>query len=122
MIAQLWRGSTRAADRHAFASLVQARIRAVLAGSEACRGAYVLQREVRQDEVETLVLTLHAGAPFASDGEQAFSPVALSEAEKRLLVTHEGSAARYAVLTNPGRTLLYADLARRFPLRIMAPR
>lgn len=122
MIAQLWRGSTRAADRHVFASLVQARVQAVLAGSEGCRGAYVLQREVQQDQVETLVLMLHAGAPFASDRDQELGPVILSAAGKRLLVAHEESAARYAVLNDPGRTLLYADLARRFPLRMMAPR
>lgn len=122
MIAQLWRGSTRAADRHVFASLVQARVQAALAGSEGSRGAYVLQRQVRQDEVETLVLMLHADARFVPDGGQEPGPVALSETEKRLLLAQEASAARYAVLTDPGRTLLYADLARRFPLRMMVPR
>jgi len=122
LMAQLWRGSTRVADRHVFASLVQAKIQAALSRSEACKGAYVLQRQVRQGEVETLVLMLHEGASVAGGGGREPDLVVMSEAEKRLLIACDGSATRYDVLTDSRRALSYADLLRRFPLRMMAPR
>lgn len=94
MMAQLWRGSTRVADRHVFASLVQARIQATLSGPEACKGAYVLQRQVRQGEIETLVLMLYEGARVAAGGQEP-DMVVIPEAEKHLLIACDGGISRY---------------------------
>jgi len=121
-LAQLWRGTARAGDRDVLAGVLQARIQTALAATEGCRGAYVLQRPIERGEVETLVLTLYEGVGLGSGGTCGAGLPALSDAEKRLLITADGCAVCYEVLADPGRMRLYADLSRRFPLRMMVPR
>ena len=120
MIAKIWRGLTRAGDRHDFMSLLQARVQAQLATSRACLGAYVLQREIAGSQAESLVLTLHDEAAHATACERD-SP-AISENEARLLLGYDPTAASYEVMIDPQRAVLYAELRRRFPLRFAAPR
>lgn len=123
MIAQMWCGRTRADDRHDFAILLQARIQAELAASKACRGAYVLQRQIAGGEAESLVLTLYDhGSLVSSPREDNALPSSLSEKEARLLLGRDPTSTRYDVIVEPRRALLYAALRGRFPLRIAAPR
>ncbi|HEY7889643.1 MAG TPA: hypothetical protein VIC29_15590 [Steroidobacteraceae bacterium] len=114
MIAQIWRGRTRAEDRHDFTRLLQERMRTEAAISQACRGAYVLQRELEEGEAESLVLTLYdQGAPV---------PPSQPAEEAALLVSCDLTPTQYEVVADPRRGLLYASLRRRFPLRIATPR
>lgn len=122
MIAQIWRGRTRADDRHDFTDLLQARIQAEVAGSSACRGAYVLQRQIEGGQAESLVLTLYDPTSLGSKREQTPQPSAPSDKEVRLLLGCDLTSARYDVIIDPQRALLYAELRRRFPLRFAAPR
>jgi hypothetical protein len=122
MIAQIWRGRTRADDSHDFTSLLQARLQAELAMSRACQGGYLLQRQTEDGQAESLVLTLYDhGSAGAERGAGPGLPH-LSEKEARLLLGGDPIAARYQVILDPPRALLYAELRRRFPLRIAAPR
>ena len=123
MIAQIWRGRTRDDDRNDFTNLLQARIQAEVASSSACRGAYVLQRQIEGGQAESLVLTLYD--PTSRGGcarEQTPQPSLPSDKEARLLIGCDLTAVRYDVIIDPQRALLYAELRRRFPLRFAAPR
>ncbi|MHB8812377.1 MAG: hypothetical protein ACYDAE_03850 [Steroidobacteraceae bacterium] len=121
MIAQIWRGLTRADDRHDFTSLLQARMQAELAASRACLGAYVLQRQMESSEVESLVMTLYDHGSRVSSGHAGNPhPPPVSAKEARLLLGADATAARYEVIIDPQRALLYAELRRRFPLRFAA--
>lgn len=123
MIAQIWRGRTRADDRNDFTNLLQARIQAEVASSSACRGAYVLQRQVEGDQAESLVLTLYDPASHGgSVREQTPRSLLPSDKEARLLLGCDPTPARYDVIVDPQRALLYAELCRRFPLRFAGPR
>jgi|SRR5215469_6357596 len=123
MIAQIWRGLTRADDRHDFTSLLQSRMQAELASSNDCCGAYVLQRPIASSQVESLVLTLYDHGSLGSARRAAQNDVLpVSAQEARLLLGGDLTPARYEVIIDPQRALLYAELARRFPLRFAAPR
>jgi hypothetical protein len=123
MIAQIWRGRTRADDRNDFTSLLQARIQAELASSRVCQGAYVLQRQIEDGQLESLVLTLYNTGPLGTSGrEQSLQASAPSAEEARLLLGCDPTSARYEVIVDPPRALLYAELRRRFPMRFAAPR
>jgi len=123
MIAQIWRGRTRADDRSDFTSLLQARIQAELAGSRVCQGAYLLQRHIEEGQVESLILTLYDRGPLGcGGGEENLQPLPPSDEEARLLLGRDLTSARYDVIVDPPRALLYAELRRRFPLRFAAPR
>lgn len=123
MIAQMWCARTRADDRHDFAILLQARIQAELVSSKACRGAYVLQRQIGGGEAESLVLTLYDHRSLVgSPCDENALPSSLSEKEARLLLGRDPTSTRYEVMIEPHCALLYAALRRRFPLRIAAPR
>lgn len=123
MIAQIWRGRTRVDDSHEFTRLLQARIQAEIATAKACQGAYVLQRQIEGGQAESLVLTLydHRSGLISRPDESLAAPP-LSEQETRLLVGCDPTPARYDVITDPRRARLYAELRRRFPLRIAAVR
>ncbi len=123
MIAQIWRGRTRADDRNDFTNLLQARIQAEVASSSACRGAYVLQRQIEGGQAESLVLTLYDSASLGgATREQVPQPSPPSDGEARLLLGCDLTSARYEVIIDPERALLYAELRRRFPLRFAGPR
>ena len=123
MIAQIWRGRTRDDDRNDFTNLLQARIQAEVASSSACRGAYVLQRQIEGGQVESLVLTLYdPRSPGGSTREQTPHSLPPSDKEARLLIGCDLTSARYEVIIDPERALLYAELRRRFPLRFAGPR
>jgi hypothetical protein len=118
MIARRWRGCTRAEDRHDFTNVLQARTQAELKVSDACRGAYVLQRHTEDGRSESLVLTLYdPAARGASVPPADFDPPLLSQKESRLLLTCDQASVRYDVIIDPHRERLYAELRRRFPLR-----
>jgi hypothetical protein len=114
MIAHIWRGRTRAGDLTDFTSLLEARVQAQLAASNACRGAYVLQRPIENSQVESLVLTLY--------DPRAPAPAVVSDTEARFLLGSDPVSARYDVVIDPRRAQLYAELRRRFPLRFAALR
>ncbi|HXS21270.1 MAG TPA: hypothetical protein VN735_08545 [Steroidobacteraceae bacterium] len=123
MIAQIWRGRTRDDDRNDFTNLLQARIQAEVASSSACRGAYVLQRQIEGGQAESLVLTLYDPTSLGgSKHEQTPQPSPPSDKEARLLLGCDLTSARYDVIIDPQRALLYAELRRRFPLRFAGPR
>lgn len=123
MIAHIWRGRTRAEDRHDFTSLLRAQMQAGLASSNACRGAYVLQRQIESGQVESLVLTLYDQRSLGSAGRgESFALPLISDREARFLVGSDPVPERYEVIIDPRRALLYADLRRRFPSRIVALR
>lgn len=124
MIAQIWRGLTRADDRHDFTSLLQARMQAELAASNECLGAYVLQRQMESSQVESLVLTLYDREPLVNAGrsDKPDPPPLVSAKEARLLLGGDPAPAQYEVIIDPQRALLYAELRRRFPLRFAAVR
>ena len=123
MIAQIWRGRTRAGDLDDFTRLLEERALKELEASRACHGTYVLQRPIEMSQVESLVLTLY-DRPSRSDGGQgaALSSPPISEREARLLLGCDSAPARYEVIIDPRRARLYADLRRRFPLRLAALR
>lgn len=106
MIAEIWSGRTRSEHRDTVTRQLQATIEAKIKSAAGCRGAYLLQRQIDADQVETLILTLY------EPGRGSESP-----REDR-----DGTVTCYEVITDPPRTLLYAELSRRFPLRSMAPR
>lgn len=113
MIAQIWRGRTRADDLTDFTRLLEERVQTELAAAT-CRGAYLLQRPIESSQVESLVLTLYERpsptAPLVSDKEASF------------LLGSDPAPARYDVVIDPRRAQLYAELRRRFPLRFAALR
>lgn len=121
LIAQIWRGATRAADREICVASLLARIHAALEDSTTCKGAYLLTRLTEEADVELMVLTLFGGAAEAAchDGETLYRAAVF---EKPPPLTCGNSVAVYEVSAEPGRTLSYANLRRRFPLRLMAPR
>lgn len=121
MIAQIWRGVTRATDREACVAQLLAAIHAALVDSTTCKGAYLLARPTDGADVELMVLSLFRGAGLiSSDGDAALWGAAVFN--EPLPLVHDGSIAVYEVLTEPHRTLSRASLQRRFPLRLMAPR
>lgn len=114
MIAQIWRGRTRAGDLDDFTRLLEERALKELEASRACHGTYVLQRPIEMSQVESLVLTLY-------DRPSPPAPL-LSNKEARFLLGSDPAPALYEVIIDPRRARLYADLRRRFPLRIAALR
>jgi hypothetical protein len=94
-----------------------------LASSNACRGGYVLQRQIEGSEVESLVLTLYDPRLLGGSGRgEGFALPLISENEARFLVGCDPTPAQYEVIVDPRRGLLHAELRRRFPLRIAALR
>jgi hypothetical protein len=121
MIAQIWRGVTRAADRETCVAQVLAGIHAALADATTCKGTYLFTRPSNEADVELIVLTLFEAATVTSchEGEALFRAEAFG---RPLPLAFDRRIAIYEVLTEPGRTSSYANLRRRFPLRLMAPR
>lgn len=121
LIAQIWRGVTRATDREACVESLLARIHTAVEDSTTCKGAYLLTRLTEEADVELMALTLFGGAAEAAcrDGETLYRAAVF---DRPLPLTCDSSVAVYEVLAEPGRTLSYANLRRRFPLRLMAPR
>lgn len=120
-IAQVWRGVTRAADREACVAQLLARVHTALADSTTCKGAYLLTRLTEEADAELMVLTLFGGAAAAAchDDEALYRAAAF---DRPLPLVFDRSVTVYKVLTEPRRTLSYANLRRRFPPRLMAPR
>lgn len=114
MIAQIWRGRTRADDLTDFTRLLEARVQSELAASSACRGAFVLQRSIENSQVESLVMTLY--------DPRAPAPPVVSDRETCFLLGSDPVSPRYEVIIDPRRAQLYAELRRRFPLRFAALR
>lgn len=121
LIAQIWRGVTRSADREACVASLLARIHAALEDSRTCKGAYLLTRVTDDADVELIVLTLFGGAAAAAchDGAALYRAAVF---DRPLPFASDAGVTVYEVSAEPGRTLSYANLARRFPLRLMAPR
>jgi hypothetical protein len=121
MIAQLWRGVTRPSDREACVAQLLAGVHTALVDSATCKGSYLLTRNTDDANVELVVLTLFAGTAVTSchDDEAFYRAAAFDGA---LPLVFDRSVAVYEVATEPRRTLSYANLRRRFPLRLMAPR
>ncbi|HEY1890159.1 MAG TPA: hypothetical protein VGG63_07125 [Steroidobacteraceae bacterium] len=113
MIAQIWRGRTRADDLTEFTRLLEERVQTQMAAA-ICLGAYVLQRPLESSQAESLVLTLY-------DRPSPSAPP-ISDKEARFLLSCDPAPAGYEVVIDPRRARLYADLRRRFPLRIAALR
>lgn len=83
----------------------------------------MLQRQIEDGQLESLVLTLYNSGPLGISGrEQSLQPSAPSAEEARLLIGCDPTSARYEVIVDPPRALLYAELRRRFPMRFAAPR
>lgn len=121
LIAQMWRGVTRATDREACVAQLFAAIHAAVVDCTTCKGAYLLARPTDGADVELMVLSLFRGAGLISSHEGA----ALYRAavfDRPLPLVLDGNVAVYEVLTEPHRTLSHANLQGRFPLRLMAPR
>lgn len=121
MIAQIWRAVTRAAEREACVAQLLAGIHTALVDSRTCKGAYLLTRPTGDADIELVVLTLFDGTSATACHED----VALYRAavfDRPLPCACNRSVAVYEVLTEPRRTLSYANLRRRFPLRLMGPR
>lgn len=114
MIAEIWSGRTSAEHRDSVTTALQAQIQAKMKSTSACRGAYVLQRQLDDGQYEILLLTLYEPQRGATGGAQHCQPPSLSGFGDTLTC--------YEVITDPARTLLYAELSRRFPPRMMAPR
>lgn len=114
MIAQIWRGRTRAEDLTDFTALLERRVQAELAASSGCRGAYVLQRPIGNRQVESLILTLYE--------RLVPSLPVVSDKEARILLDSDPVSPRYEVIIDPRRAQLYGELRRRFPLRFAALR
>jgi hypothetical protein len=121
LIAQIWRGVTRATDRDACVAQLLAAIHTALVDCTLCKGAYVLSRPTDGTDVELMVLSLFRGAGRISshDGAALYRAAVFA---RPLPLALDGSVAIYEVLTEPHRTLSHANLRRRFPLRLMAPR
>lgn len=81
----------------------------------------MLTRSLGDDDVELTVLTLFGGAAVATCREDE-ARYRVAAFEKPLPRIFDSSVAIYEVLTEPRRTLSYANLRRRFPLRLMTPR
>lgn len=112
---------TRAADREACTAQLLAAIHTALVGGTTCKGAYLLTRPTDGADVEIVALTLFAGAAVtACHADEALYRAAVFDRPLPLLF--DSSVAVYEVSTEPRRTLSYANLRRRFPLRLMAPR
>lgn len=115
MIAEIWSGRTSAERRDAVTKQLQAKIQAKMQSTSACRGAYVLQRQLDGGQYEILLLTLYEPQRGATrDGTAHRDAPPLTDFGDTLTC--------YEVITDPARTLLYAELSRRFPPRMMAPR
>lgn len=121
MIAQIWRGVTRAAEREGRVAQLLAGIHAALADCTTCKGAYLLARPTGSDDVELTILTLFGGAAAAAchDDEALYRAAVFANP---LPLIFDSSVAVYEVLTEPRRMLSYASLRRRFPLRFMTLR
>ena len=121
LIAQIWSGVAPAADREACVAQLLAAIQAALVDSATCRGAYLLARPTDGADVELTVMSLFRGAGRISshDGAALYRAAVFDGPLPPVL---ERSVAVYEVLTEPHRTLCHANLQRRFPLRLMAPR
>lgn len=112
---------TRAADREVCAARLLAAIHTALADCRTCRGAYLLSGRADDTHSELMVLTLFAGMPVtACHEDQALYRAAVFDQPPPC--AFNSSIALYEVLTEPRRTLSYANLRRRFPLRLMGPR
>lgn len=121
LIAQIWRGVTQATDREGCVAQLLAAMHAALVDSTTCKGAYLLAGPTDGADVELMVLSLFRGAGRLSSHDGAALYRAAVFDGPRPLVPN-GTIAVYDVLTEPHRTLSHADLRRRFPLRLMAPR
>lgn len=121
MIAQIWRGVTRAADREACVAQLLAGIHTALVDCTTCKGVYLLTRSTDDADVELMVLTLFEGAAVAAHHHDEALYRATVFDRPRSCVS-DGRVAVYEVSTAPSRALSYANLRRRFPLRLMAPR
>lgn len=96
-------------------------IHTALVDSRTCKGAYLLTRPAADADIELMVLTLFEGIAVTTCHEdEALYRAAVFD--KPLPCASNGSVALYEVLTEPRRTLSYANLRRRFPLRLMGPR
>jgi hypothetical protein len=121
LIAQIWRGVTRAAEREACVAQLLAAIHTALVDSRTCKGTYLLTRPTDDAGIELMVLTLFEGRAVAACHEdEALYRAAVFDGP--LPCAFNKSVAVYEVLTEPRRTLAYANLRRRFPLRLMGPR
>jgi hypothetical protein len=121
LIAQIWRGAVPATDRDACAAQLLAAIQAALVDCATCKGAYLLARPTDGADVELVVLSLFRGAGrISSHDGAALYRTAVFDGQLPLVL--DRSMAVYEVLTEPHRTLSHANLRRRFPLRLMAPR
>jgi|SRR5690348_8356493 len=121
LIAQIWHGVTPAADREACVARLLAGIQAALVDCATCKGAYLLARPTDGGDVELVVLSLFRGAGrISSHDGAALYQTAVFDGQLPLVL--DRSIAVYEVLTEPHRTLSHANLQRRFPLRLMAPR
>jgi hypothetical protein len=110
MIAEIWSGPISAERRDTVTKQLQAHIQAKIQSTSACKGAYLLQRQLDGDRFEILILMLYE--PRSGTENREASP----------LGDFADTLTCYEVVTDPARTLLYAELNRRFPLRMMAPR
>ena len=121
LIAQIWRGVTRLTEREACVAQLLAAIHPALVDSRTCRGAYVLTRPTDGTDVELMVLSLFRGAGRISshDGAALYRAAVF---DRPLPFVLEQSVSVYEVLTEPHRMSSRANLQRRFPLRLMAPR
>lgn len=121
MIAQIWRGVTRAADREVCVAQLLAGIYTALLHCATCKGVHLLTRPTNDADVELIVLTLFEGATVTArhDDEALYRATAF---DMPLPLVLDRSIALYDVLTEPRRTLSYTNLRRLFPLRLMAPR
>jgi hypothetical protein len=121
LIAQIWRGVTRISELEACVAQLLAAIHPALVDSGTCRGAYVLTRPTDGTDVELMVLSLFRGAGRISshDGAALYRAAVF---DRPLPFVLERSVSVYEVLTEPRRMSSHANLQRRFPLRLMAPR
>ena len=121
LIAQVWRGLTGATDRDACVAQLLAGIRTALLDTTTCKGAYLLTRSTGDTDVELMVLTLFGGAAALTchDDEALYRTAVFG---RPLPLVSDRSVAVYEVSTEPRRALFHANLRRRFPLRLMAPR
>ena len=86
-----------------------------------CKGVYLLTRPTGDTDVELMVLSLFGAATASAchDGEALYRAAAF---DRRLPFVFDKRVAVYEVSTGSRRALSYANLQRRFPLRLMAPR
>lgn len=115
MIAEIWSGRTSAERRDTVTTALQAHIQAKMKSTSACRGAYVLQRPLECGQYEILLLTLY-------EPQRESTGRTVEACEEPPLSDFGDTLTCYEVITDPVRTLLYAELSRRFPPRMMAPR